>query len=142
MPPFFLRINPQQAVKTITHSTQVEWEKELEGENFENFLLEIKAPYGKQKLCAEAKQRSSFTASHGHAGIQPSLGKQCSITHNHYLGRQALVTYIPCIFPPAFVFEHNIIWYGMSSWSAGVSYPCCVLFQLLVHPSLLAGGMV
>lgn len=28
------------------------------------------------------KTRDSFSTSHGHAGIQPSLGKQSSITHN------------------------------------------------------------
>lgn len=104
MPPFFLRINPQQAVKTITHSTQMEWEKELEGEKFENFLFEIKARYGKQMLCAKGNQRNSYTASHGHAGVTPSLGKQCSITHNHYLGRQTPLTLCPLHFSPSFCF--------------------------------------
>lgn len=58
----------------------MEWEKELEGGKFENFLFEIKARYGKQILCAKGKQRNSYTASHGHAGVTPSLGRQTPLT--------------------------------------------------------------
>jgi len=36
--------------------------------------------------------------------------------------------------PPAFVAEHDIVWYGISLWSVGISCPGCVLSQLLVHP--------
>lgn len=82
----------------------MEWEKELEGEKFENFLFEIKARYGKQMLCAKGNQRNSYTASHGHAGVTLSLGKQCSITHNHYLGRQTPLTLCPLHFSPSFCF--------------------------------------
>ena len=45
------------------------------------------------------------------------------------------------LLPPALYAEHDVIWYGVSLWSVGVSCPGCVPSQLLVHPSLLAGGV-
>ena len=56
---------------------------------------------------------------------------------NGYLGRQN--TMIPnvssfLLLPPALHAEHDVIWSGISLWSAGDSCPGCVASQLLVHP--------
>jgi len=38
------------------------------------------------------------------------------------------------LLPPALYADHDVIWYGISLWLAGVSCPSCVPSQLLVHP--------
>ena len=85
----------------------------------------------------QSKTRNSFTTSHRQAGVQPSPGKQGSIMGNGYLGRQmpSLQMSPPfLLLPPALYAEHDVIWYGISLWSVGVSSPSCVPSQLLVHP--------
>lgn len=34
---------------------------------------------------------------------------------------------------PAFIAEHDAMWYGITLWSAGVCCPGCVPFQVLVQ---------
>ena len=85
----------------------------------------------------QSKTRNSFTTSHRQTGVQPSPGKQGSITHNDYLGRQNAVTpNVPpfLLLPPALCAEHDAIWSGISLWPVGVSCPGCVPSQLLVPP--------
>jgi len=85
----------------------------------------------------QSKPRNSFPASQRQAGVQPSLGKQGSITHNRDLGRQKPPLQMSPHLPsssPSFYAEHDAIRYGMSLWSVGVSCPCRVPSQLLVHP--------
>jgi len=50
--------------------------------------------------------------------------------------RNAITLNIPPFFvlPPVFIAECDIIWYGTSFWSVGVSCPSCVPSQLLVQP--------
>jgi len=98
------------------------------------------------KSCAhkQSKIRNSFMASHQQTGVQPSPGKQGSITCNGYLGRQMPSFQMPppsFFFPQPYITEHDLIWYGTSLWSAKVSCPGCVSSQPLVHsqPSLLVG---
>ena len=37
------------------------------------------------------------------------------------------------LLPAAFIAEHDIVWYGKSLWSVGVSCPGCAPSQLSVH---------
>lgn len=37
--------------------------------------------------------------------------------------------------------EHDVLWCGISLWSAGASCPGCPPSQLLVHPQTLTGGV-
>ncbi|XP_071586248.1 iron-sulfur cluster assembly 1 homolog, mitochondrial isoform X2 [Heliangelus exortis] len=41
----------------------------------------------------------------------------------------------------ALLSARDVIWYGISLWSVGISCPSCVPSQLLVHPSPAAGGV-
>ena len=38
------------------------------------------------------------------------------------------------LLPPTFIAELDVIWYGISLWSVGVSCPSCVFSQLLEQP--------
>lgn len=40
---------------------------------------------------------------------------------------------LPPTFSTTFIAGHNVIWCGISLWSAGISCPSSVSFQLLVH---------
>ena len=86
----------------------------------------------------QAKQSKEFIHSFPwQAGVQPSPGKQGSITRNGYLGRENAITpNVPpfLLLPPAVCAEHDAAWCGISLWSAGVSCPSRVPSQLLVHP--------
>jgi len=59
----------------------------------------------KSYVCKQSKIRNLFTTSHRQAGVQPSPGKQGSITHSFYLGKKtqhnfkcALFFLLPCTF--------------------------------------------
>ena len=86
-----------------------------------------------------------FTTSHRQAGVQPPPGKQGSLMHNSYLGRQA-----PSLrtSPPSFFFPQL---YMLSMTSYGMEYPLGQLWSAvaavsppnsLCSPSLFTGGAV
>ena len=91
--------------------------------------------YSKSRAHKQSKTRNSFTTSHRQAGVQPSPGKQGSITPNAYLGRQ-----MPSLrtSPPSFFFPQL---YMLSMTSYGMEYPfghlgsaVPAVSQFLVHP--------
>jgi len=76
----------------------------------------------------QAKPNKEFIHCFPPAGsVQPSPGKQGSVTRNGDSGRQtaSLQTCPPpfLLLPPAFYAERDVIWCGMSLRSAGVSCP-------------------
>lgn len=67
--------------------------------------------------------------------------KEGLIVHNGFLGRKipSLWTSLPFSFvTPAFIADHDIIWYGISFWSIWVTCPCCVPPNCWCTLSLLA----
>ena len=99
----------------------------------------------KAKQHKQSKRRNSFITSHQQAGVQPSPGKQGTITHNSYLGRQmpSLWTSPPSFFfPPLYMLSMTS--YGMEypSGQLGSAVPAVSPPNSLCTPSVLAGGAV
>ena len=99
---------------------------------------------GKAKAAHASKARNSFPTSHGQAGVQPSSGKQGSIMHNSYLGRQT-----PSLRTSSSSFFFLQL-YMLSMMSYGTEYPFGQLGSavpavsprsFLCTPNLLAGGV-
>ena len=70
--------------------------------------------------------------------INPQKKKWCkwkTIAHHQMTDAQpVLEQQPPASFPPSLCTAHDIMWYGISLWSVGVSLPGCVPSQLLEHP--------
>lgn len=65
------------------------------------------------------------------AGRYPGTARKAGlIMHNNLLGRQ-IPSLLTCLHSPfftlAFIVKHDTIWYRLSLWSVGVSYPGSVL---------------
>ena len=94
---------------------------------------------GKAKAtqASKAKQGIHSLTSHQQAGVQPSPGEQGSTTCVMVTWedkRHQLWMSLPSFFFPQLYAEHDVIWYGISLWSVGVSCPSSVPSQLLVPP--------
>jgi len=89
--------------------------------------------------------RNSFTTSHRQAGVQPSPGKQGSITCNCYLGRQtpSLQTSTSFFFFPR-PYMLSMALYGMAYpfGQLGSAVPAVSPPNFLCTPSPLIGGAV
>lgn len=99
-----------------------------------------------------ANKAKAVCASRAKPGIQLyfSIGRQMlSLTQENRIHRAVFFWNDKCwhskcspssFFAPAFIVEHNAIWYGTSLWPVWVSCPVCVPSRLLVvFIPLLAG---
>jgi len=81
---------------------------------------------------SKAKQGISSLLAIGRQTFRHFPGKEGLSMCNVFFGRQTpLPQTLPLFFffPPAFDAEHEVIWYGISLWSDGVTCPGCVHSQ-------------
>jgi len=91
----------------------------------------------------QSKTGNSFTTSQGQADVQPSPGKQGSVTHTGYLGRQTSSDRMsPPSFPQLFLLRMMLHDMGCPFGQLGSAVPAVSQPSFLCTPSPLADGVV